>query len=99
MGGKRPQKEKPQKKETFCGWEFCTPKPGIALRFKEKYDTIPLNYVAVESRYAEFIGQNVKFVLRDKPQAVKLPLVFGPGGHKIDAGGLNTAVAQHIGQL
>ena len=36
------------------------------MRFKEKYDTISLNYVAVGSRYAEFIGQNVKSVLIEK---------------------------------
>ena len=36
--------------------------------------------------------------LRHQAQPVKLAGVFRAGGHKIDAGGFDGAVAQHIGQ-
>lgn len=57
------------------------------------YNTIVLAVPCPQS-----FRQNVDSVLYDQPHPVQLPLVLCPGGQEIDAGGLNAAVAQHVGQ-
>ena len=42
--------------------------------------------------------QNVNFALRYQSQMIQLAKLIRTGGHQIDAGGLNRAVTQHVGQ-
>ena len=44
-------------------------------------------------------GQIMKFVLSYQTQPFQLPLMFRTRGDQVDSGGLNGAVAQHVGQL
>lgn len=55
--------EESREKKLFAARVFAPKNPGIALRFRERYDTIPLNYVIAWSRYTEFIRQNVNSVI------------------------------------
>ena len=41
----------------------------------------------------------VSFCLYDKTQTFNLPVVLHTSGHDIDPGGVDTAVAQNVGQL
>lgn len=88
-----------REKKSFCGWDFCVQKPGMALHFKERHGTILVRYVVAKHLCQITLRQNVYSVLRHQPQAVKLPLMLDSRGQEVYPGGFNGAVSQHIRQL